>query len=375
MRSLGQVLDEQKGFGHGFDFVRVFLACSVLGWHCYYLARGTLGTAPGSGLWIYNYSILPMFFGLSGFLVAGSAQRLSLGNFFLNRGLRIFPALIMEIALSALVLGVMFTDLPQEAYFTSPRFFRYFTNIVGLINYRLPGVFAGNPVEYTVNGSLWTVPFELLCYAVMGCLLAGQAVRDGRRLIAYAAGAVAVSIALQGLASLLPQQETLTKVMDFYLHDGKGPALLPCFLLGAAAYALRHQIPFDGRIAAACLGLLAAVGVLGSPVWWTYTPIVFLVAPVMIYLVCYAGLLRFPALPYFSRGDYSYGIYLYGFPIQQALVAWSGRFRNPWWLALASVILVSLFATLSWHGLEKPVLRLRKRFSFVARGGAASEAG
>jgi peptidoglycan/LPS O-acetylase OafA/YrhL len=85
--SFGTVLDANKGFGPGFDFMRVFLAVSVLGWHSVQVSQGTLAAAQNTPFWFVDYSILPMFFGLSGFLVAGSGQRLSTKNFLVNRGL------------------------------------------------------------------------------------------------------------------------------------------------------------------------------------------------------------------------------------------------------------------------------------------------
>ena len=178
-KTFGSVLDENKGFGPGFDFARVFLAFNVLAWHSVLVARGTYGSALEGAGWILNYSVLPMFFGLSGFLVAGSAQRLDIRNFFINRGLRIFPALIVEILLSAMVLGVLYTALPLAKYFTSGTFFTYFLNIFGLVRLQLPGVFLHNPNGAIVNASIWTVPYEMACYGVMGTLIVTGIVKKG----------------------------------------------------------------------------------------------------------------------------------------------------------------------------------------------------
>ena len=185
--TFGSVLDENNGFGPGFDFARVFLAFNVLGWHSVLVAQGTYGSALEGAGWILNYSVLPMFFGLSGFLVAGSAQRLDIRNFFINRGLRIFPALIVEILLSAVVLGALYTTLPLAKYFTSGAFFTYFENIVGLVRLQLPGVFLHNPNDNVVNASIWTVPYEMACYGVMGALIVSGVVKKGWTLAASAA--------------------------------------------------------------------------------------------------------------------------------------------------------------------------------------------
>ena len=116
-------------------------------------------------------SFVPMFFALSGFLVAGSLERSkTLGVFLGLRALRIAPALVCEVLLSALILGPALTLLPLHDYFSDPQFYQYFLNIFGDIHYQLPGLFLSNPLPQTVNGQLWTVPFELGCYIFLTAL-------------------------------------------------------------------------------------------------------------------------------------------------------------------------------------------------------------
>jgi peptidoglycan/LPS O-acetylase OafA/YrhL len=79
------------------------------------------------------------------------------------------PALTVEVLLSALVLGPVLTTASLENYFLSADFRLYFLNILGDIHYHLPGVFLSNPVT-VVNGQLWTVPWELVCYIVLAAL-------------------------------------------------------------------------------------------------------------------------------------------------------------------------------------------------------------
>ena len=84
MQTLGSALDEQKGFGQGFDFLRIFLATGIIAWHTVQLS-GHLEMARSSAFWFSEYMLVPMFFALSGFLVAGSSTRLSAKNFLLNQ--------------------------------------------------------------------------------------------------------------------------------------------------------------------------------------------------------------------------------------------------------------------------------------------------
>ena len=81
------------------------------------------------------------------------------------------------------------------------------------------------------------------------------------------------------------------------------------------------------------------------------------------------GLQRVP-LPWpFNTGSYSYGLYLYGFPIQQAVVHLTGT-RSPWIVLALGLPPALLTAFLSWHGVEKPMQDLRRRFTRSARRAA-----
>jgi peptidoglycan/LPS O-acetylase OafA/YrhL len=151
----------------GFDYMRLILASAVILTHSF-MVTGT--SAQAVALWYSDYRavfglILPMFFALSGFLVAGSLERnKSLVSFLGLRAIRLVPALALEVTLSALILGPLLTTMQLHDYFISPLFSHYFLNIIGDIHYHLPGLFNKNPVGSKVNSQLWTIPFELLCY-------------------------------------------------------------------------------------------------------------------------------------------------------------------------------------------------------------------
>jgi peptidoglycan/LPS O-acetylase OafA/YrhL len=120
MQTLGSALDEQKGFGQGFDFLRIFLATGIIAWHTAQLS-GHLDVARASAFWFSEYMLVPMFFALSGFLVAGSSMRLSAKNFLFNRAARIIPALVADIVFAALLIGPLVTTLPARAYLPTQR--------------------------------------------------------------------------------------------------------------------------------------------------------------------------------------------------------------------------------------------------------------
>jgi peptidoglycan/LPS O-acetylase OafA/YrhL len=86
------------------------------------------------------------------------------------RAIRIFPALFVEVILSALILGPLVTTLPPQLYFSDPLFFNYLLNAIGDVHFLLPGVFADNPWPRVVNGQLWTIPYELYCYCAISII-------------------------------------------------------------------------------------------------------------------------------------------------------------------------------------------------------------
>src|SRR4051812_46116752 len=183
--TIGQIMASHAGVGPGFDFLRIALAVSIVVAHSYQIPTGAINTAKDQPLWMIVYLQVPMFFTLSGFLIAGSAARLSLPNFLLNRAFRIYPALMAEIVLSIFIIGLLFTKVSMPEFFGSRKFVLYLTNLVGLPHYVLPGVFEHNPLRYKVNGSLWTVPYELACYFIISVLIASRMIRNTRYLMFF----------------------------------------------------------------------------------------------------------------------------------------------------------------------------------------------
>jgi peptidoglycan/LPS O-acetylase OafA/YrhL len=71
------------------------------------------------------------------------------------------------VLLAMLVLGPSVTTLPLRDYFSHSLTWDYLHNILLQIRFSLPGVFADNTFPNAVNGSLWTIPIEVSCYAVL----------------------------------------------------------------------------------------------------------------------------------------------------------------------------------------------------------------
>jgi len=365
MQTLGSALDEQKGFGQGFDFLRIFLATGIIAWHTASLS-GHVEIARASAFWFSEYMLVPMFFALSGFLVAGSSMRLSAKNFLLNRVARIVPALAADIVFAALLIGPLVTTLPARLYFTDAGFFRYFLNIVGWIHFSLPGVFENNPSP-EVNGALWTVPFEISCYVILTGLMISGAIKRPRLVPLFTYTILIVGIPLRLMTSHLANDHASfleNLAMDLFLH--RGSLLWPSFLIGIVLYQLRYYVPFSKTAAIGLVGVAIVVSAFGDAEVVLGNPSVHaIILPLLGYLTVMIGLSPMPRLPGFGTGDYSYGLYLYHVPFLQLLIhcfpqAWTGDW---WWtLFFAGFPLALTAAVISWHFFEYPTLKLRNSF-------------
>ncbi len=289
--------------------------------------------------------ILPMFFALSGFLVAGSLERnKSIISFLGLRIIRLVPALSVEVTLSALILGPLFTGSTLYDYYSNPQFFHYFANIFGDIHYVLPGVFENNPLPDTVNSQLWTIPFELKCYGLL-TLIACFGLFGPKRILLVSA----LSLYLIIIGHMLKHYRVDPPVLP---QTFAGALLVVCFLCGVTMYRWRSYLPYNGYLA--ILSAVLTIVTMLVPVYGD-----FLTPVPATYLTVYLGLLNPPRRTKLLSGDYSYGMYLYGYPIQQAFTSF-GNWTHLWVLNFIVCWPLSLgVAVLSWHFVEKPAFSLK----------------
>jgi peptidoglycan/LPS O-acetylase OafA/YrhL len=329
----------------GFDYMRLALALSVVGLHFVTIDYG----AEFAGEFLFDTwrrpfaaIILPMFFALSGFLVAGSLYRSKTLFAFLGlRVCRIVPALAVEILLCAFILGPIFTTFSLSEYFADRLFYRYFFNIIGHVQFLLPGVFPSNPHPNVVNEQLWTIPWELRCYLLIAAMSLMSMVRSRVLLIVVA---LAFSAAVFAYYGLTPPHGWVSRVAGFMLVEA--------FLAGIVVFVFSDRLPHSKWFF--YLSLITAVALLLIPRGD------FFVSFPVAYVTVYLGLLNPPRNRALLGGDYSYGIYLYGFPIQQA-VAYVNHAHRCWYVdALYVLPLTLVVAVASWWLVEKPTLSLRR---------------
>ena len=353
MSTLGNQLVRTGGRPTGFGYIRLVLAIGVIAFHSFTVGNneGPLWAGPIGPI---CFAGVPAFFAMSGFLVANSLHRNDLPSFLALRALRIFPALFVEVVLSALILGPLITTLPLSEYFSNQMFRDYFLNVFGDIHYYLPGVFNNPPYPAWVNIQLWTVPFELQCYIGLSLLALA---RLHKRPALFMALVIAVSVVhfAHGLKS-------------HHLYSGighpPGSFLILSFLFGVGLYGLRDRIPFrwsNFMIAAVLAYALLSHGV----------PREFALLP-LSYVTVFLGLCDPPRTTIVLGADYSYGMYLYGFPIQQTIAYFLPDGRMWYVNFVLSVIVAACFAAFSWHVIEKRVLSQKKGAVKFVQGVALS---
>jgi len=340
MWTIEKQLIHVEGRPAGFDYLRLILSVMVVVFHGVAVCYGRDAEAP---LWTSWYSpalyfMVPSFFALSGFLVAGSLERNSIPAFIALRLLRIFPALTVEVLASALIIGPAVTTLSLSDYFSNQEFFRYFFNIVGDIQYHLPGVFRDHPTD-VVNSQLWTVPFELECYLAIVVLA----------LLGFVRKPVWLFAATTLLVLVLTAKAYLIGPLWPFMP---GRALMACFLFGVALYRLRELVPYNVWL---FVFSLVAYCILYS---FDFTRL-FTTLPVT-YVTVFLGLQNPRRLALIKGADYSYGIYLYGYAVQQAVYYFFPQFRNPYFNVAAGLVFSGLLAYLSWTFVEEKVLAHRK---------------
>jgi len=325
---------------NNFDILRLLFASMVVLYHCHDLSRN----AAYSWIPFIASSRLAVegFFTMSGCLIVGSYdQNPRLGQYFEKRARRLLPAYWCALIFS-LILGLFESSLHFGTFLRSPETWKYIFANLSFLNFlhpTLPGVFLDNPVMPAVNGALWTIKVEVMFY-----LLVPAIVFCCRRLGVWQTLATTFisSILFRIIASHSNYPALITQL----------PGQLCFFAIGALAYFYYPQF-MNRRLWMWVLALVSYVISLGTG--WIF----FRALGVGLGVLC-AGLL----IPYYrgitKYGDFSYGLYVFHFPIIQAFIALGIVSRHPFIALILICISVGCMATFSWNVVEKPFLKRKK---------------
>ncbi|WP_185020616.1 acyltransferase family protein [Histidinibacterium lentulum] len=322
--TLGQAL--ASGRTGNLDTLRLVLAASVVVSHAWPLALGPGTAEPLSALTGHALGgwAVGLFFFLSGLLVTASAERRSPAGFWAARARRIVPGL--GVALLA-TLGLAFACGATAGPAESAAWFLRALTLVS-IEHRLTGAFAANPYPLVLNGPLWSLFHEVAAYAL--CLMF---VRLGG---ARRPRAVAALVVLSALAALAAES-----------LPGRAATFAPlfaAFALGMAAHVFRDRLALRPGVA------LTGLPLVGLGLW-----------PVSVAVLGHAALVAALRAPERRlTGDYSYGVYIYGWPVAQTVVHLMPGI-GPAALAAVSLLATLPLAAASWDLVERPTLTRRRR--------------
>ena len=271
-----------------------------------------------------------IFFMSSGFFVTKSLLKSKDSKKYLhNRFIRIFPPLWFTLLVCIVVCGLFFSTYSLGKYFLSSDFFKYCLNFILIPIHNLPGVFMNNIYPGVVNGPLWTLPIEFVCYLVL--LLAYKLNLVNKKSYKYVA--LLFIVAFVGI-NLIPLS------IKGYIQ--------PCFLFfwGSFYWIYRDKITMKN----------------------TYF-LISLVAFVLLIVLGYGHVASFLFVPYLtlyiafclpqcnnrlaSLGNLSYDIYLCGWPIQQMIISLFGGSMLVGMNILISIPLSILVGYITYSLVEK----------------------
>jgi peptidoglycan/LPS O-acetylase OafA/YrhL len=351
---------------NNFTAVRFVLASSVIYTHTLWLLRGMDGHDDLSGFLGAPVSVYAVdgFFFLSGLLVYSSLLRLGkVRTFLLARLARLWPALALSVVGSA-AGGLFLTSAAPSQYFAGDTPWFLFGNLsLAGAWYHLTGVQCG-AAPCLINGSLWTLPWEARCYLLLALLGATGLARPeimARFIIpAVLGGALVLDFAV--VQNMVTSALGPGVLYNLLMLDRLGFA----FVLGIAAYVFRDRIKLSWLILAGVFMVNLLAHRVGAGV---HVRAVFIGYAV----ICFGLLTARRGGVSGNWPDYSYGMYIYAFPIMMLLNA-VVPVRSHLLLALLNLLATLPVAALSWHLVEKPALDAFRRRREERAAGAISAA-
>ena len=158
---------------NNFDFFRFLAATLVIYSHAFPLSgngyNGELFVKLTNSQMSGGSIGVGIFFLMSGYLIAKSWDgNPNIAQFVRKRILRIIPGLMVCVLVSMLVIGPIYTALPIKEYFFHNDTISYIKNVfLWETRFTLGGTFVGLPYANVINGSLWTLKYEIRCYLIL----------------------------------------------------------------------------------------------------------------------------------------------------------------------------------------------------------------
>ncbi|GAB3236223.1 acyltransferase [Algoriphagus aestuariicola] len=347
---------------NNFDLLRFLLASAVIFCHCYAIFYGWQLFAENEpfmkwsgGKISIGSAAVNFFFVISGFLILRSFEgSANFPDFLKKRVLRIYPGFIVAFLLCIFVFGPI-GHIGHSWIKSYGEFIKYVPlklELANMLSLQSPieAYYFNHLPQTGLNNSMWTIQYEFICYLAVPLLvwLGFLKYRLGLAIVFVASYAW---LALQNLGLVFPHDPSLSGHLLANPHFY--PRFFTYFLAGSFAYAYRHHIPRNNALLTLSLPLFVLAFKLQQidllwPIAGTY----------LLFYCAYHPKVLFPKFA--KHGDFSYGIYLYGWPLQQLIMLYWGEYLTPLTFFALVMPVVLIFAVASWNLVEKPALKLKQ---------------
>lgn len=359
----------QRERENNFGIMRLMGAILVIWGHMYVLT----GQTPPMFMWesIHGFGVA-VFFVIGGYLITQSWMRRPIfKEYIVKRVFRIFPALIVCVALTVFVVGPLVTSISVKEYFSSPLTWKYLLNGVLYINHLLPGVFENNIASSAVNGSLWCLPVEFLMYLVVPVYV-GIGMKLSAKFQRWYYGMITLFVILARVIwdtwlcgnGIFVETSYFSQVIIGLISSTI--RIIPYFFVGSffAAGGLEKLLNVQTAVMAVMLG---------SALFYLSTPFCYVVEYLLIsYVVLAFSLADKPAFTGLNKKDISYGMFLSGHVIQQVLIhiaVQKGYTIRIWVLTILSIGLAAATGYLMEKFIERPTGKWMKRYISIGLKG------
>ena len=325
-------LSDYKGVSHNLQLTRFLLAILVIFNHSFALSTGNASeewlVLITNGQMTFGGFAVSLFFLCGGYYAARTVIVKQDNRYLLHRLIRLIPELAIVIV-SCVMIGAIISNCSFREYFEDIRTWRYLLNAVMVLQHDLPGVFEGNVYAQTVNGALWTLPVEFICN--IGCFVANKCMLLKRNTILIST--LIILVLEYGIWWLGFRYDILRSVII--------PSIM--FFVGILYFLFSEHIKMVWWLAVLAVSAFCFLTVLGC---MKVGMVVFL--PYALFCLWFSDRQIPQALG--RTGDYSYALYLWGFPVQQTVVSMYGGSMIPYVNFLISLP-IALFLALITHRL------------------------
>ncbi len=352
---IGKYFSPQEASGqriNNFNIIRIVAAAMVIYGHM----SSVMGVYKHT---IYDQAVstlaVKILFVISGYLIMVSLRNdAHFGRYMVRRCFRIFPGLIGVVLFAVLIVGPISTSLPLTEYFTSRTTWTYLRNILLYPIYVLPGVFSDYTYPNAVNGSLWTLPIEFALYLILPALL-----WIFKKLGITRGGGVFVTLLCIAADCVYTGFFPTARFVFYGSNWPDALAIVPYFFMGSLFALPEMKKLLNLQIATLFMVLLAIFKVSSVK----YELVLCFILP---YFVLSVAMTERPVFSrWFAKCDFSYGLYLYGFVMQQVIFHQLQKIGG----VAASLNLVFLIcfaatfvcAVISWYLIEKPMQNVGKK--------------